>query len=273
MYEAVLKKLRTHLKLAELLKSTGSQDIVENAPGDYYWGCGQDGTGQNKLGKILVRVRDEISQIVVIRYGQKMVASNGRANARRKIKRYIVGSYMKFIIFSLLISFSIHAGPIKIDPSEVGKFGCDYNNDDYYKRKDVSEDRLIYSQSLMNSVTEREEDLYNFLINNVLSYHYSSVEAVGAPGYFLNKYHFQYKGSKVTVYRSVHEKEQKTIGFCFEGKFNNELVGKFFGVKTIGEIKMVRDGEFYLLDDAFSVVKFVRKDNVTTHIYIYVDYD
>lgn len=60
MYEAVLKKFKTHPQLAELLKSTGAQDIVENAPGDYYWGCGQDGTGQNKLGKILARVRDEI---------------------------------------------------------------------------------------------------------------------------------------------------------------------------------------------------------------------
>lgn len=60
MYEAVLKKFKTHPELANLLKSTGTQDIVENAPGDYYWGCGQDGTGQNKLGKILVRVRYEI---------------------------------------------------------------------------------------------------------------------------------------------------------------------------------------------------------------------
>ncbi|WP_245921361.1 NADAR family protein [Bowmanella denitrificans] len=60
MYEAVLKKFQTHPKLAELLKSTGAQDIVENAPGDYYWGCGQDGTGKNKLGRILARVRDDI---------------------------------------------------------------------------------------------------------------------------------------------------------------------------------------------------------------------
>lgn len=60
MYEAVLKKFKTHPMLAHLLKSTGSQYIVENAPGDYYWGCGQDGTGQNKLGEILVRVRNEL---------------------------------------------------------------------------------------------------------------------------------------------------------------------------------------------------------------------
>jgi predicted NAD-dependent protein-ADP-ribosyltransferase YbiA (DUF1768 family) len=33
---------------------------VENAPGDYYWGIGKNGTGLNKLGKILVSVREQL---------------------------------------------------------------------------------------------------------------------------------------------------------------------------------------------------------------------
>jgi ribA/ribD-fused uncharacterized protein len=61
MYEAVLKKFETHSSLAALLVSTGTSDIVENAPGDYYWGCGKDGSGLNKLGKILVKVRGQIA--------------------------------------------------------------------------------------------------------------------------------------------------------------------------------------------------------------------
>ena len=60
MFEAVLKKFQTHKKLAQMLIETGSQDIVENAPGDYYWGCGADGSGLNKLGQILVKVREII---------------------------------------------------------------------------------------------------------------------------------------------------------------------------------------------------------------------
>ncbi|MEN7343553.1 MAG: NADAR family protein, partial [Pseudomonadota bacterium] len=44
MYEAVLKKFKTHGSLAALLLSTGHNDIVENAPGDYFWGAGKDGT-------------------------------------------------------------------------------------------------------------------------------------------------------------------------------------------------------------------------------------
>ncbi len=62
MYRAVLKKFQTHDQLRVLLTSTGDEDIVENAPGDYYWGCGKDGTGQNKLGHILMRVREELKQ-------------------------------------------------------------------------------------------------------------------------------------------------------------------------------------------------------------------
>ena len=60
MYDAVLKKFQTHNALAKLLLLTGDQDIIENAPGDYYWGCGKDGTGLNKLGKILMNIREKL---------------------------------------------------------------------------------------------------------------------------------------------------------------------------------------------------------------------
>lgn len=57
MHRAVLKKFQTHAELKALLLSTGDEELVENAPNDYYWGCGKDGTGKNKLGKILMEVR------------------------------------------------------------------------------------------------------------------------------------------------------------------------------------------------------------------------
>jgi N-glycosidase YbiA len=31
---------------------------VEKTTGDYYWGCGTNGTGKNMLGKILMETRD-----------------------------------------------------------------------------------------------------------------------------------------------------------------------------------------------------------------------
>jgi len=57
MRRAVLKKFNTHAELRLLLRSTGDEAIVENAPGDRYWGCGADGTGLNRLGRILEEVR------------------------------------------------------------------------------------------------------------------------------------------------------------------------------------------------------------------------
>lgn len=58
MYHAVLRKFETHCDIRTLLLATGNELIVENAPSDYYWGCGADGTGKNMLGRILVRVRE-----------------------------------------------------------------------------------------------------------------------------------------------------------------------------------------------------------------------
>jgi len=60
MYVGVLRKFQTHREPRERLLATGNEEIVESAPGDYYWGCGADGSGQNKLGRILMRVRDEL---------------------------------------------------------------------------------------------------------------------------------------------------------------------------------------------------------------------
>jgi ribA/ribD-fused uncharacterized protein len=57
MQRAVLRKFETHADIREILLNTGDRELVENAPGDYYWGVGKTGTGQNKLGQILMAVR------------------------------------------------------------------------------------------------------------------------------------------------------------------------------------------------------------------------
>ena len=57
MRQGVLRKFETHAEIRKLLLSTGNAEIVENAPGDRYWGIGADGTGKNMLGKILMETR------------------------------------------------------------------------------------------------------------------------------------------------------------------------------------------------------------------------
>jgi hypothetical protein len=57
MRQAVLCKFETHDDLRAILLATGDEEIVENAPNDYYWGSGSDGSGRNMLGKILMETR------------------------------------------------------------------------------------------------------------------------------------------------------------------------------------------------------------------------
>lgn len=58
MKKAVLRKFETHGEIREILLATGDEEIVENSPIDYYWGCGKDGSGKNMLGQILMEVRE-----------------------------------------------------------------------------------------------------------------------------------------------------------------------------------------------------------------------
>jgi ribA/ribD-fused uncharacterized protein len=59
MRAAVRRKFETHTSLAELLLSTGDEEIIENLP-DPYWGSGGDGSGRNMLGHVLMEVRAEL---------------------------------------------------------------------------------------------------------------------------------------------------------------------------------------------------------------------
>lgn len=60
MYDAVYAKFTSHQNLQRLLKSTGNAILVEHTTNDSYWGDGGNGSGQNKLGKILMKVRSVI---------------------------------------------------------------------------------------------------------------------------------------------------------------------------------------------------------------------
>ncbi len=65
MFKVVLRKFETHKEPRILLLNSGEEEIVENAPGDYYWGCGADGSGQNKLGTILMEIRNVLRQRMI----------------------------------------------------------------------------------------------------------------------------------------------------------------------------------------------------------------
>jgi ribA/ribD-fused uncharacterized protein len=61
MYDAVKAKFSQHEILKEKLLATGESPIVHAAPDNDYWGDGGDGSGKNMMGKILMKIRKELS--------------------------------------------------------------------------------------------------------------------------------------------------------------------------------------------------------------------
>ncbi|HMA64480.1 MAG TPA: NADAR family protein, partial [Chitinispirillaceae bacterium] len=58
MFIAVYHKFTQNEEIQLILLSTGQENIVEVSPYDDYWGTGSSGHGKNKLGIILMEVRD-----------------------------------------------------------------------------------------------------------------------------------------------------------------------------------------------------------------------
>lgn len=60
MQKAVMEKFQQNKEIREVLLSTDKESIIEKTTDDYYWGCGKDGSGKNKLGRILMDVREKL---------------------------------------------------------------------------------------------------------------------------------------------------------------------------------------------------------------------
>lgn len=62
--EAMLRALRAkftqHAALHDKLVATGTAHLIEHTTNDRYWADAGDGTGRNKLGELLERVRAEL---------------------------------------------------------------------------------------------------------------------------------------------------------------------------------------------------------------------
>jgi len=60
MYEALRRKFNAHSDLKVKLLATGNSKLIEHTPRDSYWGDGGNGSGKNRLGILLMRLRDEL---------------------------------------------------------------------------------------------------------------------------------------------------------------------------------------------------------------------
>jgi len=61
MWQAVSAKFSQHPELKALLLSTGQRHIAEHTTNDNYWGDAGNGEGLNRLGELLMNLRDELN--------------------------------------------------------------------------------------------------------------------------------------------------------------------------------------------------------------------
>ena len=60
MFKALQAKFTQHEDLKRMLLSTKDRRLVEHSPYDSYWGDGGDGSGKNRLGELLMRLRKDL---------------------------------------------------------------------------------------------------------------------------------------------------------------------------------------------------------------------
>jgi len=61
MREVLRAKFTQHSDIRGVLIGTGTKRLVEASPTDAYWGEGKDGNGKNRLGELLMELRQELS--------------------------------------------------------------------------------------------------------------------------------------------------------------------------------------------------------------------
>jgi len=60
--KAVRSKFQSHPDLSEKLCATGEAEIIEASAMSHHWGAGADGLGKNILGRILMKIRQDIKE-------------------------------------------------------------------------------------------------------------------------------------------------------------------------------------------------------------------
>ncbi|MBP9667895.1 NADAR family protein [Candidatus Saccharibacteria bacterium] len=59
------EKVKQYPEVKIALQATGTRKIIEVNEENDFWGCNADGKGQNNMGKILMKIRDELTRGVL----------------------------------------------------------------------------------------------------------------------------------------------------------------------------------------------------------------
>ena len=82
MFDGILEKFRQNRDIAYKLIETRNSKIAEATVDEYYWGIGKDKTGENNIGKIIVKVREQL---------KKEILQSILDNAKKEKEVYVIG--------------------------------------------------------------------------------------------------------------------------------------------------------------------------------------
>ncbi|MBP7005846.1 NADAR family protein [Patescibacteria group bacterium] len=60
MEELFRAKIAQHSDISIILKESGDRGLLKIYATDYYWGTGKDGSGENRMGKLWMKLRNEL---------------------------------------------------------------------------------------------------------------------------------------------------------------------------------------------------------------------
>ncbi len=60
MEEVIRAKLQQHPDIQDILRESNVRELLKVHDTDYYWGTGKDGSGENRMGKLWMKLRDEL---------------------------------------------------------------------------------------------------------------------------------------------------------------------------------------------------------------------
>jgi N-glycosidase YbiA len=60
MEELMRAKIAQHPDIAEILRDSGDRELLKVYDTDFYWGTGNDGTGENRMGLLWMKLRTEL---------------------------------------------------------------------------------------------------------------------------------------------------------------------------------------------------------------------
>lgn len=166
MFTINMTKFQQNTDLGLALMNTGREELVfENLYGDKYWGT-VDGVGDNKLGKILMYIRDILLSSVASENGE-----SAKMQAKIHVSDYQIDIELGNAVMSYPCSaYMIACAFMQMAPSEYVYFNdCELTVK--YDKHFLTEEEFIEALSDITDKFEEDSDMISYLSKDLVRYY------------------------------------------------------------------------------------------------------